>query len=104
MLSALQQQGDSLNLSLPAEFTMEINQALAQAWKQSMDQGRDKIVLICDSRLRLPLATMTARTVPPLSVLAYDEIVPGTEVEAVETIAPPEGQISAANEPELVSA
>ena len=42
--------------------------------------------MLCDSRLRLPLATMLARTVPPLPVIAYDEIVLGTEIEPIETV------------------
>jgi flagellar biosynthesis protein FlhA len=104
LISALQQQGDSLNLAVPAEVTMELSQALAQAWKQAMDQAKDKVVLICDSRLRLPLASMISRTVPPLSVVAYDEIVLGTEVEPVETIALPQVQLLGSNERELVPA
>ncbi len=104
LISALQQQGDSLNLAVPAEVTMELSQALAQAWKQAIDQGKDKVVLICDSRLRLPLASLISRTVPPLSVVAYDEIVLGTEVEPVETIALPQAQLLGSNERELVPA
>jgi flagellar biosynthesis component FlhA len=99
-MSSLQQQGDSLNLALAGEVTMEISQSLAQAWKQAMDQGKDKVVLICDSRLRLPLASMIARTVPPLSVISYDEIVLGTQVEPVETIAAPHTQMTGSNEGE----
>jgi flagellar biosynthesis protein FlhA len=104
MISALQQQGDSLNLALPAEVTMELSQSLAQAWKQAMDLGKDKVVLVCDSRLRLPLASMIARTVPPLPVVAYDEITLGTEVEPIETISLPQAQLLGLNERELVPA
>ena len=51
-----------------------------------MDKGRDKVVLLCDSRLRSQLAAMLSRTVSLLPVVAYDEIVLGTEVEPIETI------------------
>jgi len=51
-----------------------------------MDKGRDKVVLLCDSRLRLPLAAMLSRIVSLLPVIAYDEIVLGTEIEPIETI------------------
>jgi hypothetical protein len=51
-----------------------------------MDKGKDKIVLLCDSRLRSPLSELLSRTVPSLSVAAYDEIVLGTEVEPIETV------------------
>jgi len=36
--------------------------------------------------LRWPLSTMLSRTVPLLAVVAYDEIVLGTEIEPVEVI------------------
>jgi BarA-like signal transduction histidine kinase len=41
---------------------------------------------LCDAKLRSPLAVMLSRTVPMLPVVAYDEIVLGTEVEPIETI------------------
>ena len=65
---------------------MEMSRKIAQAWKAAMDKGKDKVVMVCDSRLRAPLAGMLARTVPPLPVIAYDEIVLGTEVEPVEIV------------------
>jgi len=104
LISALQQQGDSLSIAVPAEVTMELSQELAQAWKKAMDQGKDKVVLTCDSRLRLPLASTISRTVPPLAVIAYDEILLGTEVEPIDTIALPQAQLLGSNERELVPA
>ncbi len=65
---------------------MDISRKIAQAWKTAMDQGRDKVVLVCDSRLRASLSAMLSRTVPLLSVVAYDEIVLGTEIEPIGTI------------------
>ena len=101
MTSNLQQEAETLNLALPTEITMAISANIAQAWKKAMDKGLEKVVLLCDSRLRLPLATMLSRTVPPLPVIAYDEIVLGTETEPIETISieqstgvlPKEGQL-----------
>ena len=86
MTSNLHQEAEALNLALPTEMTMAISANIAQAWKTAMDKGAERIVLLCDSRLRLPLATMLSRTVPPLPVIAYDEIVLGTEIEPIETI------------------
>lgn len=86
MTSNLRQEAETLNLALPTEITMAISANIAQAWKTAMDKGAERIVLLCDSRLRLPLATMLSRTVPPLPVIAYDEIVLGTEIEPIETI------------------
>ena len=65
---------------------MSISQKIANAWKSAMDNGRDKIILLCDSRLRWPLAAMLARSVSQLPVVAYDEVVLGTPVESLETI------------------
>ena len=86
MTSNLHQEAETLNLALPAEMTMAISTRIAQAWKTATGKGVEKIVLLCDSRLRSPLAAMLSRTVPPLSVIAYDEIVPGTEIEPIETV------------------
>ncbi len=86
LVSNLRQEADGINLALPAEIAMDISRKTAQAWKAAMDKGRDKVVLLCDSRLRSQLAAMLSRTVPLLPVIAYDEIVLGTEVEPIETI------------------
>jgi flagellar biosynthesis protein FlhA len=86
MTSTLRQEADSLNLALPAEIAMQISTNIAQGWKEAMNSGMESIVLLCDSRLRRPLAAMLSRTVPPLPVIAYDEIVLGTEIEPINTI------------------
>jgi flagellar biosynthesis protein FlhA len=87
LTSTLRQEGGELLLNAPAETLMELNRRMAEAWKSAMDQGKDKVVLLCDARLRAPLAQMLARTLPMLPVVAYDEIVLGTGVEPIETIA-----------------
>ena len=84
--STLKQDADGINMALPTEITMDISRQAAQAWKAAMDKGRDKVVLLCDARLRSPLAVMLSRTVPMLPVVAYDEIVLGTDLEPIETI------------------
>ena len=84
--STLQQDADGINMTLPTEITMDISRQTAQAWKAAMDKGHDKVVLLCDARLRSPLAVMLSRTVPMLPVVAYDEVVLGTDLEPIETI------------------
>ena len=69
-----------------------------------MDKGTEKIVLLCDSRLRSSLAAMLARTVPPLPVVAYDEIVLGTEIDPVQVIALPQAAQTEPADAELVAA
>jgi flagellar biosynthesis protein FlhA len=102
MTAALQQEADAITLALPAELAMDISKKIAEAWKQAMDKGKDKTVLLCDSRLRAPLAAMLSRTVPPLPVIAYNEIILGTDVEPIETISVQQTQHTMPNEQELV--
>jgi flagellar biosynthesis component FlhA len=103
LVSTLQQDADGINLSLPTEVAMDISKRIAQAWKSAMDKGRDKVVLLCDSRLRSPLSAMLSRTVSMLPVVAYDEIVLGTEVEPIETISIQQAELKELNERELVT-
>jgi flagellar biosynthesis protein FlhA len=98
MVSTLRQEGDGINLALPTEMAMDISRKSAQAWKAAMDKGGDKVVLLCDSRLRLPLAAMLSRTVSLLPVIAYDEIVLGTEIEPIETISIQQTEMTAPEE------
>jgi len=84
--SNLQQQNDTLVLSLPAEVIMDISRKTAQAWKNIMNQGIENAVLLCDASLRKSLSEILRRSLPMLSVLGYDEIVPGVEIEPVATI------------------
>jgi flagellar biosynthesis protein FlhA len=86
MSSTLKQEAEGINLALQTETAMDISRKTAQAWKAAMDKGYETVVLLCDAKLRSPLAVMLSRTVPMLPVVAYDEVVLGTEVEPVETI------------------
>ncbi len=100
LTSVLGQESGELTLNVPTEVAMELSRKTAQAWKSAMDKGQDKTVLICDARLRGPLARMLARALPMLPVLAYDEIVSGIDVEPIETIASMQDDTMAAGEQE----
>jgi len=86
MTSTLQQDGDGISLALPTEMAMDISRMAAESWKTVMDAGHEGVILLCDSRLRSSLAEMLSRIVPLMPVVAYDEIVLGTEVEPIETV------------------
>jgi len=101
MASTLQQDGDGISLALPTEVAMEISKRAAQSWKSVMDAGHEGVVLLCDSRLRASLSEMLSRTVPLMPVVAYDEIVLGTEVEPIEVVSIQPNGSAAANEQEL---
>ncbi len=92
----LGQEAGELTLNLPTDVAMELNRKTADAWRSVMDQGCEKPVLLCDARLRAPLARMLTRTLPMLAVVAYDEIVLGTEVESAQTIAAEENAAACA--------
>jgi len=96
--STLKQEADGIILALPTETAMGISKSIAEAWKTAMDKGMEKIVLLCDSRIRAPLAGMLSRTVPPLPVIAYDEIELGTDIEPIETISVPQNYVAASKE------
>ena len=68
---------------------MELSRQVAQAWRKGMDQGYEKVILLCDSRLRYNLAEILGRSIKMLPVVAYDEIVLGTDVDPIETISIP---------------
>jgi flagellar biosynthesis protein FlhA len=104
MASTLRQEGELVSLALPTDQAMEVSRRATQAWKAVMDKGNDKVVLLCDSRLRLPLAAMLSRAVPLLPVVAYDEIVLGTEVQPVGTISIRPLESRQAKETELAAA
>lgn len=98
IVTNLRQEADGINLALPAEMAMDISRKCAKAWKNAMDKDLDKVILLCDSRLRSPLANMLSRTVSLLPVIAYDEIVLGTEVEPIQTISFQQAEIKASLE------
>jgi flagellar biosynthesis protein FlhA len=102
--STLQQDADGINLALPSEMAMEISRKTALAWKAAMDNGKDKVVLLCDAKLRSPLAVMLSRTVPMLRVVAYDEIVLGTDVEPIDTISIQQSESIQPKKREIVAA
>lgn len=98
LTSSLRQEGGELALNASAQTAMDLNRRVADAWKSAMDKGKDKAVLLCDARLRAPLAQMLSRTLPMLPVLAYDEIVLGTQVEPIETIVATPDEMTIRNE------
>ena len=100
LTAALSQEGGELTLNLPTEVALELSRRIADAWKSAMDQGLETVVLLCDARLRASLARMLSRTLQMLPVVAYDEVVLGTEVEPVETISDQVGEPTVAGNPE----
>ncbi|MBS3734264.1 MAG: flagellar biosynthesis protein FlhA [Phycisphaerae bacterium] len=76
--------GESLDIA--PERAMELVRRIADAWRGAMSQGHDRTVLLCDYRTRAHLAGLLERQIPELSVLAYDEIAIGTNVDTIATV------------------
>jgi flagellar biosynthesis protein FlhA len=104
MITSLQQEAETLSLNLPAELVMDISSRIVHAWKSAADKGVERPVLLCDSRLRYSLAGMLSRAVPLLPVIAYDEVVVGTQVEPVETVSLKPADAGMSRQRELVEA
>jgi len=84
--NSVQKESDGEYLALAPERAMDLGRKVVEAWRSAMDKGHERVVLMCDFRVRPHLATMLSRQIPQLPILAYDEIVLGTDVEAIETI------------------
>ncbi len=80
-------ESDSNSMVLAPDRAMEMSREIGLCWQSAMDQGYDKVVLLCDFRIRLSLGTMLSRQLPQLPVVAYDEISAGTEIENVSCVA-----------------
>jgi len=86
LIGTVNQQGESVTLNIGPEAGMALTQAVAEAWKSAMNKAYETVVLLCDSRIRVALFNLIERHVPRLPVVAYDEIVPRTKIEPIETI------------------
>ena len=86
LCSCIKQDSDEITLMVPSETAMDLCTKVASAWKAAMDNGTEKPVVLCDSRLRAGFANLIARTVPSLPVIAYDEITLGTDIQQLETV------------------
>jgi flagellar biosynthesis protein FlhA len=85
--NSLGSEGAGESLALSPERAMDLSQRVSGAWREAMELGREKTVLLCDYKLRPHLSAMLSRQLPELPILAYDEIAPESDVEVVTTIA-----------------
>ncbi len=88
LVSSLQSENNDLgNLSLSPEVSMKLTQMIANSWKKAMEKAYDSVILLCDSRLRYPLAEIVRRAIPKLPVVAYDEVLSNVKIEPIDSIA-----------------
>lgn len=86
LISHLEQTPEMITLAVMPEMAMELNRNIAEAWKSAMEKAYENVIVLCDARIRAAMYNMIERSLPRLSVVAYDEIVSGTETQAVETV------------------
>jgi flagellar biosynthesis protein FlhA len=85
--SSLRKDNDGEALGVAPERVMELARATGDIWRGVMDKGLDRVVLLCDGRLRPHLASMLGGQIPMLPVLGYDEVAPRTPVESIGVVA-----------------
>lgn len=76
---ALQQTDQGTMIAIDAQTAQRLIQGISREMERMAQQGLQP-VLICSSRLRLPLKRLTERSLPNLVVLSFAEIAPGTNV------------------------
>ncbi|MFP4107212.1 MAG: flagellar biosynthesis protein FlhA [Phycisphaerae bacterium] len=79
-------------MAMSPDRAMELTNQIGAGFRQAMEAGLDSTVLLCDFRIRAQLSAMLARQLPQLPVIAYDEIVNGTNIEPVTTVSLPPAQ------------
>jgi flagellar biosynthesis protein FlhA len=82
-------------IAISGQRMMDIARRVSDAWQAAMEQGHDKVVLLCDARLRAHLAGVLSRQLPQLPVVAYDEVTLGTRIQSVGMVAL-EGELAGA--------
>ena len=95
LVNRISQTPDSISLSVGPDTANQLVQMIAQAWKTAMEKGLDGVVVLCDARIRPGLYNLLSRSVRRLPVLAYDEIVPGTILDVIETVSVTVSEIEA---------
>ncbi len=87
LIQSVSHQGEMINLAIEPETAMELNKSILNAYRKAMELGMENVVVICDSRIRSGIRNIIANSAATgLSVIAFDEVVPGTEIEPVETV------------------
>lgn len=86
LLGKVNQTADSITFSIGPDTASQMTQNIAAAWRNAMEKGLEGVVVLCDSRIRAALFGLLSRSIRRLPVIAYDEVVPGTTVDVLETV------------------
>jgi flagellar biosynthesis protein FlhA len=72
-------------LAIEPRLAQTMIRSLNEQLGQAAEQGYNPI-LLCSGQIRLPLKRLIERSIPTLPIMAYTEIVPKVEVEALGTV------------------
>jgi flagellar biosynthesis protein FlhA len=86
LINRVVQTSDSISLSIGPDTVNQLVQSISGAWKKAMEKGLEGVVVLCDARIRCGLYNLLSRQIRRLPVLAYDEVVPGTVLDVIETV------------------
>jgi flagellar biosynthesis protein FlhA len=84
--NSLSRESDGEALMLAPDRAMDLTRQVADAWQKAMEAGHEKVILLCDYRIRPHLAGLLARQLSQLPVIAYDEIASSAKIESIGTI------------------
>jgi flagellar biosynthesis protein FlhA len=82
LAASLQQTDQGMVISLEPSFAQRLLQDLVTELEKMVAQGHQPVI-VCSPRIRLAFKRLTERVVPHLAVLAYNELNPKLEVNAV---------------------
>jgi len=85
MRGAVQSTPTGNMLAIEPQMAQLLIKSLSTQIEQAAEQGYNP-VLLCSGQIRLPLKRMIERSLPSLPVMAYTEIMPKVEVEAIGTV------------------
>ena len=85
MRGAVQATATGNMLAIEPQMAQALVRGLTAQMDSAAEQGYNP-VLLCSGQIRLPLKRMIERSLPTLPVMAYTEIVPKVEVEAIGTV------------------
>ena len=85
MRGAVQSTATGNMLAIEPQMAQSFVRSLTAQMDRAAEQGYNP-VLLCSGQIRLPLKRMIERSLPTLPVMAYTEIVPKVDVEAIGTV------------------
>jgi flagellar biosynthesis protein FlhA len=85
MRGAVQSTATGNMLAIEPQMAQSLVRSLTTQMDRAAEQGYNP-VLLCSGQIRLPLKRMIERSLPTLPVMAYTEIVPKVDVEAIGTV------------------